>query len=134
MHYEDIKAHTKSQVLKLAAFLGEEYHRRLVKEPELLYRVLRLSSIIYMKDKTASMIKAFTAKPLGSDEKSCPGIRDYVQNLLKYPRNTSAMRKGLLGDWRNHFTGDMNARIEKNIFVKLSGTEFLDLWKSYGIL
>ncbi|KAK8765841.1 hypothetical protein V5799_007374 [Amblyomma americanum] len=134
MHYEDVKADTKSQVLKLAAFLGEEYHRRLLKEPELLNRVLRRSSINYMKDKTASMVKAFTAKPLGSDENSCPGIRDYVQNLLKYPTSTSAMGKGLLGDWKNHFTGDMNARIEKKIYDKLSGTEFIDLWKSCGIL
>ncbi|KAK8787118.1 hypothetical protein V5799_023106 [Amblyomma americanum] len=50
LDYEENKADPRSQVLRLAGFLGEEYHRRLVQEPEILHRVLGCSTIDYMKN------------------------------------------------------------------------------------
>ncbi|KAK8756378.1 hypothetical protein V5799_000932 [Amblyomma americanum] len=134
MHFEELKADPKSQMLKLAAFLGEEYHRKLTQEPEVLERVVKFSGIDYMKEKTADTIKAFFANALESDEEVCPGIRHYLEATVKYPRNASFIRKGVLGDWKNHFTPDMNSRMEKKIYEKLSGTEFIDLWKKHAIL
>uniref|UniRef100_A0A023FKG4 Putative sulfotransferase ixodes scapularis sulfotransferase n=1 Tax=Amblyomma cajennense TaxID=34607 RepID=A0A023FKG4_AMBCJ len=134
IHYEELKTDPRSEVLKLAAFLGKKYHRSLTQEPELLERILRFSTIDYMKDETAANIKAFFESQAGSDENLGPGIRHYLETAAKYPRNSSYIRKGVLGDWKNHFTDDMNARLEKKIYDKLSGTEFIDLWKSHGIL
>ncbi|XP_077519907.1 sulfotransferase ssu-1-like [Amblyomma americanum] len=56
LHYEEDKADPRSHVLRLAGFLGEEYHRRLVQEPEILHRVLRCSTIDYMKNTTTGSI------------------------------------------------------------------------------
>ncbi|KAK8756377.1 hypothetical protein V5799_000931 [Amblyomma americanum] len=134
LHYEEIKADPRSQVLRLAAFLGEEYYHRLVEEPEMLHRVLGCSTIDYMKDTTAATVKTFFDKPLGNNDKLCPGIKHYLETSKKYPRKVISFRKGVVGDWKNHFTEDMNARIEKKIYDKLSGTEFIVLWKRYGIL
>ena len=37
-------------------------------------------------------------------------------------RNTSFMRKGSVGDWRNHFTDEQSARMDTEITRKLSGS------------
>ena len=37
-------------------------------------------------------------------------------------RNTSFMRKGRVGDWRNHFTDEQSARLDAEIAHKLSGS------------
>lgn len=134
IHYEELKANPRNQVLKLAAFLGEEYHLRLIQKPELLDQVLRFSAIDYMKEETAGSIKAFFSNPLDSDEDVLPGIKYYKETTARYPRNANYIRKGVLGDWKNHFTDNMTARMEKKIYDKLSGTEFIDVWKNHGML
>lgn len=37
-------------------------------------------------------------------------------------QNTSFMRKGSVGDWRNHFTDEQSARMDTEITRKLSGS------------
>ncbi|KAK8765844.1 hypothetical protein V5799_007377 [Amblyomma americanum] len=87
-----------------------------------------------MKDTTAGTVKTFFDKPLGNNENLSPGIKHYLETSKKYPRKVIPFRKGVVGDWKNYFTEDMNARIEKKIYDKLCGTEFIDIWKNYGIL
>ncbi|XP_077486720.1 sulfotransferase ssu-1-like [Amblyomma americanum] len=83
LNYEDIRVDPRSLVLRLAAFLGEEYHRRLVQEPEIPNRVLERSTIDYMKGKTAGIINTFFDKPPVNNQNLCPGINHYMETLMK---------------------------------------------------
>ncbi|XP_078367428.1 sulfotransferase 1C2-like, partial [Oculina patagonica] len=35
---------------------------------------------------------------------------------------TSLLRKGVVGDWKNYFTPDLNERFEKEVLAKLEGS------------
>lgn len=134
LHYEELKADPRPQVLKLAAFLGEKYYRTLVEKPEVLDRVISFSSMEYMIANTAVEMKKFMSEPLSSEEDICPGLRAYHENGRKYPRMTGFFRKGVVGGWKEHFTPEMNARMEAKIYDKLAGTDFIDVWRRHGIL
>lgn len=134
LHYEELKADPGPQILKLASFLGKKYHRTLVEKPEVLERVIKFTSIEYMKANTAVEMKKFMSEPLSSEEDICPGLRAYHENGRKYPRMTGFFRKGVVGGWKEHFTPEMNARMEAKIYDRLAGTDFIDVWRRHGIL
>lgn len=134
LHYEDLKTDPRTQILKLAAFLGEKYHRTLVEKPEVLERVINFSSMEYMKANTAAKMKEFMSEPLSSDEGVCAGLRFFHETGRKYPRMTGFIRQGIVGGWKEHFTPEMNARMEAKIYDKLAGTDFIGVWKRHGIL
>ncbi|XP_070394639.1 amine sulfotransferase-like isoform X3 [Dermacentor albipictus] len=134
MHYEDIKADPKNHVLKLAAFLGNEHHRKLVEHPEALDQVIELSGIDFMRSKTGADIKAFLTRPLDKEKGVCPGLNHYHDMAMRYPKTTGFIRKGVVGDWKQHFTPEMNAEMEAKIYQRLAGTEIIDVWKRHGIL
>lgn len=134
MHYEEFAGDPRTHVLKLAAFLGEKYHRALVEKPEMLERVIIFSSMDYMKANTAVEMKKLMSEPLSSEDDVCPGLRHFHGNEYKYPRKTGFIRKGVVGGWKEHFTPEMNARMEAKIYERLSGTDFIYVWKRHGIL
>ena len=35
---------------------------------------------------------------------------------------TSILRKGVVGDWKNYFTQELNERFEKEVLSKIEGT------------
>ncbi|KAH9381550.1 hypothetical protein HPB48_005475 [Haemaphysalis longicornis] len=134
MHYENLKADPRTEILKLSGFLGQKYHQTLMEKPEVLDRVISFSSMEYMKAKTDADIKTFLSDPLSSEEDVYPGLRHFHEAFMKYPRMTSFFRKGVVGGWKEHFTPEMNARMEEKIYDRLAGTEFIDVWKRHGIL
>ncbi|XP_037519123.1 sulfotransferase 1E1-like [Rhipicephalus sanguineus] len=134
MHYEDIKADPRNHVLKLAAFLGEEYRRKLVEQPGALERVIEHSGIDFMRSKTGADIKAFLTRPLDNVKDLCPGLKHFHDSSMKYPRTVGFIRKGVVGDWKDHFTPEMNAVIEAKIYQRLGDTDLIDVWKRHGIL
>ncbi|XP_077539680.1 sulfotransferase 1E1-like [Haemaphysalis longicornis] len=134
MHYEDLKADPRTEILKLAAFLGNKYHRTLVEKTEVLDRVISFTSIEYMKTRTDVDIKTFLSEPLSSEEKACSGLRHFHETGKRYPKKTGFIRKGVVGGWKEHFTSEMNARMEAKIYDRLAGTDFIGVWKKHGIL
>ncbi|KAH6929349.1 hypothetical protein HPB50_026831 [Hyalomma asiaticum] len=134
MHYEDIQADPRSHVMKLAAFLGKQYHRKLADQPEALDRVVKFSGIDFMRSKTGADIKAFFTRPLDNADDLCPGLKYYHYLAMKYPKNAGFIRKGVVGDWKEHFTPEMNARMEAKIYQRLRGTDLTDVWKRHGLL
>lgn len=37
-------------------------------------------------------------------------------------RNVPILRKGVVGDWKNYFTPELNGRFEKEVLAKLQGS------------
>lgn len=133
LRYEDIKADPRSHVLKFAAFLGEEYRNK-VEQPAILDQVIEFSGIDFMRSKTGADIKAFLTKPLENDEDVCPGLKQFHYLARKYPKTVGFIRKGQVGDWKEHFTPEMNAIMEAKIYERLGDTDLIDVWKKYDVL
>ena len=77
------------------------------------------------------MIAEFLNKPL-SDElinriaEQC-SFRGMTKNAASYKvgekeDSATLLRKGVVGDWKNHFTPEQNERFEKEMLEKLDGS------------
>ena len=79
------------------------------------------------------MIANFLNKPLSDDLISCiaeqctfSGMkRNAASFLLKKPGahvGISLLRKGVVGDWKNYFTPELNEKFENEVLAKLKGS------------
>ena len=79
------------------------------------------------------MIAHFLNKPLSDDlisriAEQCTfsGMKKNAANyLLKKPGahgGISLLRKGVVGDWKNYFTPELNERFENEVLAKLKGS------------
>lgn len=134
--YEDLKKDTRGEVLKIAKFMGEEHYETLVKNPDILDKVLEYSSISYMK-KTMndSFDDTYITKTENFQNLDLPsGMIAYREYLAKHPQFTvktdgQFIRKGIVGDWKNYFSEEQERRMEERIREKTKGTDFMNLWK-----
>lgn len=129
--YEDLKRDTRSCVLKLAEFLGEDYGTKLKDHPEILDRILHATSIETMKslnEKIQTLPQSIESFP------EMPESLDYLKNIMRDLQNAPTtgefIRKGIIGDWRNHFTQEQVRRMKERIAFKTRGSDVMNLWKS----
>lgn len=130
--YEELKRDTTTWILKLADFLGEEHGKKLRERPILLDEVLRKSSLKTMKDFNKN-VKCFAeAFETLQDTEMTEGLRllkeTNVEPLSK-PMLGEFVRKGVVGDWKNHFTMEQISRMKARIALKTKGSDVMDLWK-----
>uniref|UniRef100_G3MP23 Sulfotransferase domain-containing protein n=1 Tax=Amblyomma maculatum TaxID=34609 RepID=G3MP23_AMBMU len=136
--YEDIKKDTPGSVLKIADFLGkEEYGDKLRQNQGLLQNVLGAISINSMK-KMNKEVKTWSQQLASVPLESLPpGARSLVESvggsLLTKPAQGEFIRKGIVGDWRNHFSPEQVDRMKKRIALKTAGSDLMDLWKDTGL-
>ncbi|XP_028717601.1 bile salt sulfotransferase 2-like [Peromyscus leucopus] len=95
LSYEDIKKDTKSTIKKICDFLGKKL------EPNELDMVLKYSSFQAMKENKMSNFSLTT----------------------KYgaPNGLDLLRKGITGDWKNHFTVAQAEAFDKVFQEKMAG-------------
>ena len=78
------------------------------------------------------MIASFLNKPLSDDlisriAEQC-SFNGMKNNTASYQiktagqGETSLLRKGVVGDWKNYFTPELNERFENEVLAKLQGT------------
>ena len=94
--YEEMKADLRGSVEKLAAFLGHDLDKETV---ESIAKQCTFSAM----QKNDAVNKSYTDK---------------------FRKETDArfMRKGVVGDWRNHFTEEQSARMDMLVAEKMAGT------------
>ncbi|GBM84446.1 Sulfotransferase family cytosolic 1B member 1 [Araneus ventricosus] len=135
--YEQLKKDTKSYVLKIAEFLGTEYKEKLEKDEKMLQDVIHHSSFAFMKEHLNRHFTELMGMPREVFELN-PDIPSGLRTMLlsgnlqmkkKDAENVSFIRKGIIGDWRNHLSPSQNARLEKKFRERFAGTGLLDLWK-----
>ncbi|CAN7981555.1 unnamed protein product, partial [Ixodes pacificus] len=115
IHYEDMKAEPKKCVLNIAEFMSKDHYQLLLQNDRMLDDIIEYSGIHFMKE---------TAK-------------DVFENLFENASRKSAVpfiRKGIVGDWKEYFSEEMNARMKKKILKKLSRTCLIDVWRRHGIM
>ncbi|GFV42069.1 sulfotransfer_1 domain-containing protein [Trichonephila clavipes] len=61
------------------------------------------------------------------------GLRKMFESDFKMSKKDSQgvtfVRKGIVGDWRNHFSPTQNARLERRFRERTAGTDLRNLWK-----
>lgn len=106
--FEDMKKDMPSQIRKVAKFLG---------------KILTNEQI----EKLADFLKFDSLKAHregGGKQEEQPQF-DFIEkrNPIMYTDRGSFFRKGETGDWKNHFTPEMNQKFNKWLCERLKGTD-----------
>ncbi|KAH7941142.1 hypothetical protein HPB49_010336 [Dermacentor silvarum] len=136
--YEQLKKDIRAWVLKIANFIGEEFGQKLRSDSSRLENVLLNISVKSMKenvnDSMRNMFDNFESVLDGKVPKWVALTRESVgaQALVK-PMTGDFVRKGVVGDWRNHFSEDHVKLLKKTIQEKMRDNDVMDLWKDADI-
>ncbi|XP_043204340.1 sulfotransferase 1A1-like [Amphibalanus amphitrite] len=99
LFYEDMKKDLRAQIRKVAKFFGKDFSEE---------QVDKLAEHLHIDNfKKNPFVNFESLNKLG----------------LTYPDRGSFVRKGKTGDWKNHFTPEMNEKFDKWMEEKLKGTD-----------
>ncbi|XP_065294569.2 sulfotransferase 1C4-like [Dermacentor albipictus] len=132
LHYEDMKAQPRESVLKIAEFLDQSYHKLLLDNEDVLQNVIKYSDIESMKDYASRNFTNFFTNQIEGEAPK--GLRVFHEASQKNPSIANFIRKGIVGDWKNHFSPEQNARLENKILVLLRDTDLVDTWRKHGVM
>ncbi|GFR19068.1 sulfotransferase 1C2, partial [Trichonephila clavata] len=137
--YEQLKKDTRTYILKIAEFMGQKYKDLLENDEKLLNDVIKYSSFSFMKETMNKNVAELAALPKDVilNHPDLPqGMKDLLAGGDKSffdsdPNSISFVRKGIVGDWRNHFSPEQNERMNKKFIERTKGTDISDLFKDY---
>ncbi|UYV81150.1 hypothetical protein LAZ67_20000172 [Cordylochernes scorpioides] len=132
--YEELKSDTRNSILKMAKFLGDEYEKMLIENPDIMENVLKYSSIEEMR-KIVRMDQLTQHPPLELLPSGLRHMMKYMQEKnITSLSNFEFVRKGVVGDWKNHFNKEQVKKLDDKTREKLAGTDLLKYWQKLGIL
>ncbi|KAF0310248.1 Sulfotransferase 1C2 [Amphibalanus amphitrite] len=99
LFYEDMKRDLKSQIRKVAKFLGKDFSEE---------QVTKLAEHLHIDN--------FKKNPYVNRE-------NLKQDGVAYTDRTDFIRKGKTGDWKGAFTAEMNDKFDRWLEDKLKGTD-----------
>lgn len=144
--YEQLHEDIDAAILKIASFIDDvKYAEPIRKDPEVMNNIKKFSSFKAMKD--------FMNKGLGDlfkltpEEMAKADLPDEMKKTLleikksdkfaksERPTNPEAavqfVRKGVIGDWRSHFSEDQSRRMDEKFREKTKGTDIPSLFEKY---
>lgn len=138
--FEHLKKDIKTEVLKIADFIGEEYGHRLRTNEARLKKVLHNTSLNVMKGAVNEYVVVEELTHLNDGGAHASGIaspclREWqdVLSFTGHSRVPRITRKGIVGDWRSHFSEAQVKRLQRRIEEKTSGTDVMSLWNDTDI-
>lgn len=117
--YEDMLADPANAVLRVARFISDDFidYEKILRENDnaLLKRVVENTTFRNMKDMPV-VIRSATSSSCG-DASLDTGVR------------VNFFRKGVVGDWMNHFNAEQVRRLDERMHEKVGGTGIEHLWQ-----
>lgn len=136
--YEQLKKDVRLWVLKIAEFIGEDYGEKLRDDSSLFETVLTNISVKSMKEcVNESMQTSFDILKNAIGGKVPKWVELLKESIgpeaFEKPMCGDFVRKGVVGDWRNHFSEEQVKRLQEKIEQRTRGSEVMDLWKDVDI-
>ncbi|XP_037577213.1 sulfotransferase 2A1 [Dermacentor silvarum] len=135
--YEDLKRDTRSSVIRIADFLGPQHGQLLKRDNGLLEKVLKPCSLGNMKEvfggKPRSGIKDILELPPEARIKSMEVYRETLSRREETHQGAGLIRKGIVGDWKNHFSQEQVNSMKVRIAEKTAGSDVMNLWKELDL-
>lgn len=142
--FEDIKHDPRASILRVAEFMGDAYGAKLRDDKALLKKIINAISFENMKDSLNSKYDAVKTKvdsvdQQGSHKTDLPSrMKEWHPALVKgfeafkayfaKPMKGDFARKGVVGDWKEHFSDDHVAKMKRYIASKTAGSDVMSLW------
>ncbi|KAL1474886.1 hypothetical protein MTO96_037693 [Rhipicephalus appendiculatus] len=111
--YEELKADTRSVVLRLADFLGSSYGRALEEDEERLQNILEWSTPQHMRKRMVIDYNSNEASQ--SDELSADKHAESKRGCEGEKSKFTLVKEGKVGNWKDCFTPNLLACLEKKI-------------------
>ncbi|KAH9375263.1 hypothetical protein HPB48_010845 [Haemaphysalis longicornis] len=137
MTYEDMKADLRAEVLNIADFLGEDHGKALREDDELVTRIMDACSLENMKvffkdnpkDRVEKMAQAASKSPIVDQAP----LKEVLSPRMNTHEGSGFVRKGIVGDWKNHFTADQIKMMKAWIASKTRGSDVMKIWSSLDL-
>ncbi|KAL1465899.1 hypothetical protein MTO96_043062 [Rhipicephalus appendiculatus] len=134
--YEQLKADTRREMLKIADFLGVNHGANLREDESLFQKVITTCSLESMKafftdnpmDRVKNALENDT-KENGFTRKE----RTFAENAGELYEGPGYIRNGIVGDWKNYFTPEQIRRTKAWIENKSHGSDVMSLWRNCGL-
>lgn len=135
--YEKLKEETKAWTLKIANFMDAKYERTLREDQSLAEKVVDAASFINMrlvfKDALQTIMQDLLSLSRERTYKSLEVYRNMVTHWKQMHDATGFVRKGVVGDWRRHFTPQQIKKTKSWIAENTKGSDVMDLWKDIDL-
>ncbi|KAL1483260.1 hypothetical protein MTO96_033324 [Rhipicephalus appendiculatus] len=137
--YEDLKRNPEELILRIARFMGEEYEANLLKDDRKRLRdVVKYSSVDEMKKYTNDIIQEFFRGSFDFQGPEYEGFRQFHHGIhsagVEAANKVNYVRKGIVGDWKNHFTQEQLKRLNEKFKRETEGSDIAKLWPDMNFL
>lgn len=131
--YEELKKDIRSQIIKIAKFIGEEYEKCILEDPEILENIVKYSSFEHMRKSTDKSMEILLNDNEIFENRDLPSGLVETRRRYKIRNKTRSgeafVRKGIVGDWKSHFNEDQLRKLDEKIAEKTKGSDVMNLWK-----
>ncbi|CAN7938062.1 unnamed protein product [Ixodes hexagonus] len=128
--YEELQSDKNEVILRLASFLGDRYRKLLEENKDVFQQVQEKSTASFMKNMMKTNAKEIhkVMKKNSSELQPSPAF----SKLESYgATDINILRKGLVGDWKEHFTPQNIEKMQAAINERTRGSDITSLWKCY---
>ncbi|EEC10907.1 sulfotransferase, putative [Ixodes scapularis] len=130
--YECLKRDTESWVIKIADFIGKEYGAKLRRDADAVKKIIQMSSMETMRkvfSRSHDILDEAGLSVYKNSKNPSQPLEESVLNAMKKPMSGDYIRKGIVGDWKNHFSKEQVVRMKSWIALRTAGSDVMKLWR-----